>query len=142
MKKTPKIIIWLALIFAAIYLLLNICIALFGKAIVVSQIEKKLKRKATLEKLNVGFPLSINIYNLDIQDLAEIDYLSLKPSILGFFAGKVVLSGVKIIRPQITLYMDEQGKLNLPQLGNQGKEPPVLLAGLNIKEGKVIFIDK
>lgn len=132
---------WLAVILAAVYLSLNIGIAVFGKRIVISQIENNLKRKAGLDSLNVGFPLSVNIHGLDIRDLARIDYLSLRPSILGFLAGKIVLNEVKIIRPQITLEMDAQGRLNVLPPASASR-PQILLAGLDIREGRVIFIDK
>lgn len=142
MKKISKIIIGIAVVLVVIYLLLNIAIALFGKAIVVSQIEKNLKRKTTLERLSVTFPLSLNLHKLDIQDLARIDSLSARPSILGFLAGKVILSELKVVRPQITLEMDQEGKLNIPKFDSQSKMSPILLTGLKIEEGRFIFIDK
>ncbi len=142
MKKISKIIIWIVVIFAVIFLLLHIAVALFGKTIVTGQIEKNLKLRTTLESLNVSFPLSVNIRKLDIQGLARIDSLSARPSILGFLAGKIVLNELKVVRPQITLLMDQEGKLNLPQFDSAAKQPPILLAGLNIQEGSLVFIDK
>jgi hypothetical protein len=142
MKKIFKIIIWIALFLAVIFLLLNIAIALFGKAIVAGQIEKNLKLKAKLESMSISFPLSVNIRNLDIQGLAKIDSLSARPSILGFLAGKVVLNELTVVRPKISVEMDSNGKLNLPAFSAKGKQPPILLAGLKVKEGSLIFIDK
>lgn len=142
MKKIFKIIIWIAVILAVIFLLLNIVFALFGKSIVAGQIEKNLKLKAKLESMSISFPLSVNIRKLDIQGLAKIDSLSARPSILGFLAGKVVLNELAVVRPQITVEMDSNGKLNLPQFSGQGKQPPILLAGLKVKEGSLIFMDK
>lgn len=140
MKKISKLIIWIGVILALIFLALSIAVALFGKSIALSQLEKNFKRRVTLESINISFPLSVSIRKLDIQDLVRIDALYLKPSILGFLAGKVVLNEASLIRPEITLVMDEQGKLNLPQA--PAKSMPILLAGLDIKDGKLIFIDK
>lgn len=142
MKKISKIIIGIVVVLVVIYLLLNIAIALYGKAVIVSQIEKKLKRKATLQSLSMAFPISLNLQKLDIQGLAKIDSLSARPSLLGFLAGRVVLSELKVVRPQITLEMDQEGKLNIPQFASKSKQPPILLTGLKIKEGIFIFIDK
>jgi len=142
MKKIFKIIIWIAVVLAVIFLLLNIVFAIFGKSIVAGQIEKNLKLKAKLGSISIGFPLSVNIRKLDIQGLAKIDSLSARPSILGFLAGKVVLNELTVVRPEISVEMDSNGKLNLPAFAAKGKQPPIFLAGLNIKEGSLIFIDK
>jgi len=142
MKKIFKIIIWIVLFLAVIFLLLNIVFALFGKAIVTGQIEKNLKLKAKLGNISIGFPLSVNIRKLDIQGLAKIDSLSARPSILGFLAGKVVLNELTVVRPKISVEMDSNGKLNLPAFAAKGKQPPIFLVGLNIKDGSLIFIDK
>lgn len=141
MKKIIKILVWVVGIIIAIFLLLNIAVALFAKPIVVSQIEQNLKLKANLEGLNVSFPPAVNIRNLNIQGLAKIDEVSLKPSILGFLAGKIVLNELRIIKPRIFLVMDKNGKLNLPQFENKGKQPPIFLAGLDIREGSISFTD-
>lgn len=141
MKKIIKILVWVVGIIIAIFLLLNIAVALFAKPIVVSQIEKNLKLKASLEGLSVSFPLSVNIRNLNIQGLAKVEEISLKPSILGFLAGKIVLNELRVIKPRISLVMDKDGKLNIPQFENKGKQPPIYLASLDIRKGSVSFID-
>lgn len=142
MKKMQKRITWILLILAALYLLLNAALLAFGKAIIISQIEKNLKTKASLEKVTFGLPLSINVDKLNIEGLLKADSISASPSILGFLAGKIVLSDLKLIRPEITLTKSADGKLNLPQFEAKGKQPPLLLAGLKIKDGKFIFVDK
>lgn len=142
MKKMQKRIIRVLVIIAALYLLLNAALLAFGKAIIISQIEKNLKTRASLEKVTFGLPLSINVDKLNIDGLLKADSISVSPSILGFLAGKIVLSNLKLIRPEITLIKSADGKLNLPQFAAKGKQPPILLAGLRIKEGKFIFVDK
>lgn len=140
MKKISKIIIWLTIILAAVFLVFSIILALFGKAIILKAIEKNFKRKVTFESINLSFPLSVRLRRLEIHNLAKIESLSLRPSILGFFVGRIVLNELNLFRPEITLEMDEQGRLNIPQTG--GKSPPLLLAGLDIEEGRFIFTDK
>ena len=142
MKKMQKRITWILTIIAAFYLLLNAALLAFGKAIIISQIEKNLKTKASLERVTFGLPLSINIDKLNIDGLLKADSISVSPSILGFLAGRIVLSNLKLIRPEITLIKSAEGRLNLPRFAAKGKQPPILLAGLRIKEGKFIFVDK
>ena len=74
--------------------------------------------------------------------MLKADSISVSPSILGFLAGRIVLSNLKLIRPEITLIKSAEGRLNLPRFAAKGKQPPILLAGLRIKEGKFIFVDK
>ena len=142
MKKMQKRITWILVIIAELYLLLNAALLVFGKAIIISQIEKNLKTKASLERVTFGLPLSINIDKLNIDGLLKADSISVSPSILGFLAGRIVLSNLKLMRPEITLIKSAEGRLNLPRFAAKGKQPPILLAGLRIKEGKFIFVDK
>lgn len=127
---------------AALYLILNVALGAFGKAVIVGQIEKNLKTKASLERVTFGFPLSMHISKLEVGDLLKADTISVSPSILGFFTGKIVLNELRITHPEITVIKSSEGKLNLPKYESKGKPPPILLAGLKAKDGKFIFIDK
>ncbi|MFH1397890.1 MAG: DUF748 domain-containing protein [Candidatus Omnitrophota bacterium] len=142
MKKIIKILAWVVGIIIILFLLLSIVVALFTKPIAISQIESNFKLKTNIGSLSLGFPLSVNIRNLNIQGLVKVEEISLKPSILGFLAGKIVLNELRIIKPQISLVMDKNGKLNIPQFENKGKQPPIFLAGLDIRQGKVFFVDQ
>lgn len=142
MKKITKISIRILIVLAVIFLLLNILVSFAGKAVITGQIEKNLKLRATIERLSFSYPLTIGIHNLDIKGLAKVDALFIKPSLLGFLAGKIVLSDLRVIRPQIIIEKGADGKLNLPVVESKGKQPPVLLAGLSVKEGKLIYLDR
>ena len=142
MKNAGKKIIWILAIIAVVYAIISIIFLVFGKAIVISQIEKNLKVKTRIESVGVTFPHAISIRKLDIEGLFTADAITASPSILGFFAGKIVLNSLKIIRPEITITKDSDGTLNFPVLMQKGAQPPVLLTGLKIQEGKVTFIDK
>ena len=130
------------LIIAALYLALNAALLTFGKALIISQIEKNLYAKASLEKVTFGLPLSINIDKLSIEGLFKADSVLVSPSIMGFLAGRIILNSLKIARPEITLTRDKDDKFNLPRIESKGKAPPILLAGLKIQDGKLIFLDK
>lgn len=142
MKKLSKRIALVLVILAALYLIANAAFGAFGKAIIISQIEKNLKLKASLSRVSINFPLSINISKLEVGDLLKTDSLSFSPSVLGFLAGKIALNELRISGPEITIVKSTEGQLNLPKLESKGSPPPILVAGLKIKNGKFIFIDK
>ena len=141
-KKIIKKLFLVAVAIALIYAILNVAFLFFAKRIAETQIEKNLKLKASIHKVTISFPLLIAMSGVEIQDLLKADSISFSPSILGFLAGKIVLNELKMIRPEITIVKNQDGKLNLPVLEQKGKQPPLLLASLKIKDGKVIFLDK
>ena len=142
MKKPAKVIIWILGVILAVFLILDVIFILFGKTIVAGQIEKTLKLKASLGSLTVRFPLTVSFKDMEIKDLIKADSISLSPSLLGFLAGKVVLNDLRIEHPVITVSRDAQGKFNLPVLEQKGKQPPILMAGLRINNGRFVFTDK
>jgi len=143
MKKTHKIIIWVIAVIAAVFIIINLVVPTFAKKIIVEQIEDNLKVKASLEGFNITPPFSINLIDLKIGDFFQADRISVSPNILGFFAGKIVLSGVVLINPVITVEQSSTGKLNLPQLEeSNNKQPPVYITGLALRNGKIVFNDK
>lgn len=142
MKKINKIIIWVVAVIVGIFIILNLIVPSFAKKIIVEQIENNLKLRASLGGVNITPPLSINLIDLKIGDLFQADRVSVSPNILGFFAGKIVLSSVALINPVITVEQSSEGKLNIPQLEQKGKQPPVYITGLVLRNGKVIFNDR
>lgn len=154
MKKILKLIIWIVIILVVIYLGLNIALGVFGKKLIISQLEKNLKRKTTLAGLNFSFPLSLNLSGLDIEDLIKVDYVSLRPSILGFLSGRVILNDLRLLRPQVIIEKSRDGQLSIPFLSSvsSGKQkaqeskpaklPPILLAGFRVGDGRITFIDR
>lgn len=140
--KLNKKLFWIAIIIAAFYLAGNLAVMFFGNSILSGQIEKNLKLKGKAESLSLGFPFTINIKNLEIENLFRAERIYVSPSILGFLTGRIVLNRLGIIRPEITIIRNRDKTSNLPVLEKKGKQPPVLLAGLSVKDGKFVFIDK
>ncbi len=142
MKRINKIVIWVLVIIFAVFISCSIAIALYGKKIAVNLIEQNLKMKTSLGNISLGLPFTINLTNLEIGDLFKSDRISVNPSILGFLAGKIVLNRLSLINPVINLEQGPDGSFNLPKLKQKGKQPPVFLTGLVIKNGELIFTDK
>ncbi|MFH0855678.1 MAG: DUF748 domain-containing protein [Candidatus Omnitrophota bacterium] len=144
MKRTYKALLWLIAAFFIILSLANVALFLFARQIVIKQIEQNIKLHTTLDRISVGLPLSIKLSKLSVGDLFKADEVSVSPNIFGFFAGKIVLSNVTLVNPEINIELAADGSLNLPKLGQKtaGKQPPVYLTGLNLINGKIIFTDK
>jgi uncharacterized protein involved in outer membrane biogenesis len=142
MKKFFKILIAVILAVIVLFVILNLAFSYFAKGIIVGQIEQSLKVKASIDKVNITVPLTVNLIKLKAGELFQADKISVSPSLLGFLAGKVVLSRVSLVNPVIVLEQSAEGKINIPQLGLKGQAPKVYLAGLTIRNGTVVFIDK
>lgn len=144
MKRIYKVLLWLLAIFFLIFILANLALSLFARQIVIGQIEQNLKLRTTLDKISISLPLSIKLNKLAVGDLFKADEILVSPNILGFFAGKIVISNVTLVNPVVNLEMNSDGSLNLPKLEQKSgqKAPPVYLTGLSIRNGKIIFTDK
>lgn len=156
MKKVNKFLLWFLVIFFSIFILANIAVALFAKPMVVKQIEKNLKVPARLGSISLGLPLTINLNHLEVGDLFKADQVSVTPNVLGFFAGKIVISNMTLVNPVIKLEKASDGNLILPKAEPQAgqgqnqkqdqkpkkKSGPIYLTSLIIKNGQFTFIDR
>lgn len=142
MKKLVKISIWVIAIFFVCFIGASIIVALFGKSFCQSQIEKTLNRKAHIGSISLGLPVKVTLRDFEIENFAKIDFLSVSPNLLGFFAGKIILNQLTLERPRISVEMAKDGTLDIPIPAQKGPSPQVLIAGLRIKEGSVVFVDK
>lgn len=141
MKILKKILLVMLVIFAVIFCAGYGLVSIFGKDILKAQIEKQLKVKADLSSLYLSLPLSLEINNLSLGELAKIRKIKIYPSIIGLFSGKIILNNIALIKPEIALERKEDGSLNLPQLPEQGNKQ-VFIAGFMIKDGIVSVIDR
>lgn len=141
-EKIKKIIIWVLAAGLTVFIALSIIVSLFARKIVISQIEKNLKMEASLDSIGLRFPFFVSLNNLKIGDFFAAKNISFYPNVLGFFSARIVLGGLTITGPVINLEQSKDGRLNLPELEQKGKQVPVFLTGLNIKNGRLIFTDK
>lgn len=162
MRKLIKFFVIVLVLLFVFFVAAMILVPRLGKDIAVKQIEKALGKKTTLEKIDFRIPLGVTIKKLEIQGLCNIDEISVSPSILGFFAGKIILNDLRLISPQIYLEQSAEGKFNFipaptAPAGYSGQEvpapapilkenkqklPEVILTGLVVKDGKITFNDK
>lgn len=142
MKIIIKVFIWLLAAILVIFVSGGVYITLSGKKMIISQIEKNLKVKAKLDTVSFSLPFSLNLTGLEIGDFFKAEKISAAPSVLGLMAGRLIFSGLTVVNPVINIEQSQDGSFNLPVLKQNGKQPPILLAGLVIKNGKFIFNDK
>lgn len=116
MRTKFKVIIWVFALFLVIFLIANIFIAAYAPRIIQQQIQQNLKVKASLRKVSLTFPFTINLEKLEITDLASVKRVSFSPNIVALLFGKIVIHGLNIVDPVINLVQSADGKLNLPVL--------------------------
>lgn len=142
MSKTYKVTISIIAVLILLFVTLNLTIPPFAKKIIVNTIEGNFKRRVSLKSVSITPALSVNLNNLEIENLFQADSISLSPNILAFLAGKVVLNRLTLINPVLTLEQSRSGKLNLPSFDSDQKSPPVYIASLALRNGRLMFTDK
>jgi hypothetical protein len=141
--KKFKWLIFLLGFLLVLFILAKLIFGIFGRQIVVDQIQKNLNTTAKLKSIDLSLPLRVHLSQLEIGTLVKIKQVSISINPLGFFAGKLVINNLDLLEPEITLLQSAPGKFNLPVPKQTGGKPPdIYLAGLQIKNGKVIFTDK
>lgn len=113
-KLTKRILCICLALLAVLYLLLFLFTMLTGRALITGKLEELSREKVTMRRFSVTPPLTLGIRGLDIENLAKVDSLSISINPLGFLGGKLVLSSIKIVKPQIT-YVRNLAKETLQQ---------------------------
>jgi hypothetical protein len=139
MKKLKKIFFATIAVFFVIFLASAVFVAIKGKSIAVSVIEKSLSRKVALESIRFSAPFSVAVDNLDIENLIKARRIIITPSLIGFVSGHIALNQVKLVNPEIFIIREVDGSWNLPR--PEGKSS-LLIAGIDIDNGVLNFIDK
>lgn len=141
MKKIKKMFGALLIVFLAIFTAASVFVIIKGKDIAVRALEKSLNRKVAMESIRLNLPFSLEINNLNIEDLIKAKKIAVSPSIVGFFAGKLVLNKLSLIDPQIYLIRKEDGSWNLPVSKGDNKSR-VVIANVFVRNGSLSFIDR
>ncbi|PIS33314.1 MAG: hypothetical protein COT38_05925 [Candidatus Omnitrophica bacterium CG08_land_8_20_14_0_20_41_16] len=151
-KALGLFIITLAVIFAIVYLYL----AIMGQAILTKKLQGLTRREVTMGYFSITPSLTLKIKDLDIQGLAKFKSISISPSITGFIRGKLILKRLTLIEPEfffnkIPPEVSETKAAtavivppvaNVPPEAGKGRPLPFGISQLNIKGGKVTFIDQ
>ncbi len=116
--------------------------------------------------MGLKIPLALEIKELNIEELANVDYIYISPNLFGLLFGKIILNEVKVSKPQINwqrgLPADEAVKevAKNEQVNNtevalaQTKEilnpskvenklsAPIIIKSLSVKDGIINFTDR
>ncbi len=137
-----KIIIWFFVVLLVIFFVANIFVGIYAPRIIEQQIQQHLGLNASLRKVSLSLPFSINLENLEIANLASIKKISLSPNLIALLFGKIVIHGLNIVEPVINLEQSTEGKLNLPSFDSDQKPHAIYVTSLKVENGKIIFMDK
>ena len=142
MKLWKKIFICAVALLIVLFVIASALVALYGKKLAESQIEKNLGMKASIGNISLRLPLALTLRKLEIGNLFKAEKISFSPNLLGALAGKVVLDGLSIIDPVVNIEQLPDGKLSFTLPKQQGKAPEVYLTGFRVVNGQVNFTDK
>ena len=154
MKIWKKVLFTVIFALAFIFALLYAFLAFMGRSIITKTVAGLTHKNVSIGNFILTPPLNIQIKKLNIEGLAKVDAIFIAPSIPYLLTGKIALNRVSIENPEISFE-----KNPLPPTGNlgylsptpkpvavlQAKEKrafPLIVKRLNIKDGKVNFIDR
>ncbi|MFC1593016.1 DUF748 domain-containing protein, partial [Candidatus Omnitrophota bacterium] len=103
MKIILKISLVLLLILFLLYSYAYIFVSLKGKDIISEKLSKLLEKEVSLGSVGLRAPLVLQIRDLKIDDLVNVKYISVAPSVVGFLTGKIIFNQVKVLNPEINL---------------------------------------
>ena len=155
-SKIEKIIglfvIAVAVFFAAVYLYLVI----MGQVILTKQLQDITRRKVTMGYFSLAPNLKLEIKDLNIQGLVKSRYVSVSPSIIGLLRGRLILNQLTFTQPEF-FFNKTPPEITETRTSTVVIAPPVTaalapkeeikpvffgIAHLDIREGKVTFIDQ
>ncbi|HNX80596.1 MAG TPA: DUF748 domain-containing protein [Candidatus Omnitrophota bacterium] len=142
MKVVLKIFGILCIVMVVAFIGLAVWVKFSGKGFLEKQITDACKTQTTIQKVSLSFPLRVTLEGLRFGDLAYAEKISCSPNIVALLAGKIVIDGLAVVNPVITLRQSQDGSLNIPVFDQKGTPPPqVFVNGLMVKQGKFTFTD-
>ncbi|MCM8800000.1 MAG: DUF748 domain-containing protein, partial [Candidatus Omnitrophica bacterium] len=106
-------------------------------------------REVELKRVNLKFPFNLEILDLEIKDLANIKYLYLSPSLLGFLSGRPAFNEIRLERAEINFSrgspsIEEKKESNVEtEITFNLKRPPLeaIFKRIEFKNLDINFVD-
>jgi hypothetical protein len=119
-----------------------------GKGMIIDNLQKITGKKARIGYINLLPLLKLRIDDLDIEGIAKIKEITVSPSLIYLFAGKIALNKVLILEPQITYVrkaaVEGQGEVFFGAL-SRNKDVKIrqglVIKRLKIKNARINFTD-
>jgi len=73
-----------------------------GKALILAKLEELTGKKASIGYLTIIPPFNLEIKNLKVEGVADVENISLSPSVPNLIAGRLAFNKIVFIRPQVT----------------------------------------
>ncbi len=153
----------LIIIFLCLILIISIGYTLLRSSYVKEKIRKtveqiaqdQLKREVYIGEITGNLLSGINIAGISIAKydnlsggkLLDVKSVSIDYSLIDLIKRKLLIKDIQIIQPRIWIEMDENGKLNLPEIAPSEEKPSksrfsLILANVAISSGEISIIDK
>ncbi|MCD6093835.1 MAG: AsmA family protein [Candidatus Omnitrophica bacterium] len=68
---------------------------------------------AKIDRIEIKYPLTIRLYQISLDKLAEIKEIDASLNILGLLSRKLIISNLSIIEPRINIVREKNGALNI-----------------------------
>lgn len=162
MRLSLKILLITIALFAFIFTAGHLFLVYQGKAMIIQQLENFTKKKVSIGNFAITPLFKIEIDNLQIENSGKINTVFIVPSILGFITGNAAFNNVMLIRPEFTfekfppsqspqassiinslsvMVAPTVSQKTIDIVQNQVRHINLILKRLNIKDGKINFID-
>jgi hypothetical protein len=149
-KKNFRIIV----IFVAVFSLVYIFLLGFVRILLINKLKALTHKQVNISSVILKPPLTLDINGLTIQGVGKVERVSLSPSILYLFIGRVAFNKVELVKPEFTYERfnlevsasNPEIKIEATQNFNlKPKEPikimPLLFKHVVVRTGKLIFVD-
>ncbi len=150
LRKIFKIIVIVVVFFSLVYVL-ALC---FGKIFLVNKLQDLTNKKVSITSLTLKPPFTLEVRGLVIEGIGKVERISVSPSMLYFFIGRLALNKVEVIRPEITyerLAAQVTGTgldTKVENLQNSdtsqavsGRFVPLVFKRVIVRSGKLNFVD-
>ncbi len=122
LKKPFKVLILFFSISIVCFALASVYVLTRGRAMILTELEKRLGDRPEISSLYIVFPASIVVEDFAIGENLRIDKIIIAPSLLGFFKGDIVINSCILDKPylKMTRRADESFDFGIELFRRQG----------------------
>ncbi len=151
-----KIIIIFASI-AAIILIILTAAFIYLKLNATTIVNKRLKAvlpQARIGKIEIKYPFTLKLHQIELDKIAEIKKVSLSLNIVGLLSKKIIVNRLEVIKPNINIVKEKDGSFNILSLKpavskkkdaeriKKKSELSIIIINLAVKQGTIHVTDR
>jgi hypothetical protein len=152
MNKALRIFLILLIFVVLAVVGVSVYVAVNGRGILLSELEKNLGVKAQVGSLKILFPDTIVAEDVKLSETLGVKRVEVTPSLLGLLSGNMVFNAIILDGSQATITRNPDnsfdfglGQIEVPhpaRLGGKKKPLRFYVNKLNIRDSRVTFVDK